>query len=142
VYASPDNVGLRSGSLLISDDAPGSPQSVALSVTGLDGQLTASPASINFGSVKVGTKSKVIVTVTNTGNLTLNIGTVTITGANAGSFGIEANSCPGAHLAPGASCSVTVVLKPQTKGSLSATLTFKNDGVASPQYVPLTGTGI
>ena len=141
VFASPDNVGLRSGSLVISDDAPGSPQLVTLTVTGLDGQLTASPASINFGSVTVGTKSKVVVTVTNTGNLTLNIGNVTITGTNASSFGIEANSCPGKHLAPGATCSVTVVFKPQKKGALNAQLTFTDDGVGSPQSVPLTGTG-
>jgi hypothetical protein len=142
IYASPDTIGLRSGSLQIADDAPGSPQTVALSVTGLAGKLTATPASVNFGSVKVNTKSsKVKITVQNTGNATMTITTVAITGANPGSFVIESTSCAGKQLSVGASCSVTVYMKPPVTGSLSASLTFTDDGLGGTQYVALTGTG-
>jgi hypothetical protein len=37
---------------------------------------------------------------------------------------------------------VTIFFKPQAIGSLSASLTFTDDGIASPQSVPLTGTGL
>jgi len=143
IYASPDTIGARSGTLQIADDAPGSPQTVSLSVTGLDGKLTATPTSFNFGSVKVNTKSShLTIKVQNTGNATLTISQVSITGANSGSFVIESTSCAGAKLSPGASCSVNVYFKPQATGSLSASVTFANDGLGGTQYVGLTGAGI
>ncbi|TMB45350.1 MAG: choice-of-anchor D domain-containing protein, partial [Chloroflexi bacterium] len=136
-----DTIGPRSGTLQITDDAPGSPQKVALSVTGLDGKLTATPSSFNFGSVKVNAKTKFNIKVQNTGNATLTISQLSLTGANPGSFAIESTSCPGAKLAPGASCSVSVYFKPQSTGPLSASVTFTNDGLGGTQYVPLIGTG-
>ena len=143
VYASPDTIGARSGTLQIADDAPGSPQTVALSATGLDGKLTATPTSFNFGSVKVNTKSSHLnIKVQNTGNATLTIGQVSIAGPNAGSFVIESTSCAGAKLSPGASCSVNVYFKPQVTGALSASVTFANDGLGGTQSVAMTGTGI
>lgn len=142
VYASPDTIGSRSATLQIADDAPGSPQLVTTTVTGLDGRLSASPSSVNFGSVNVGSRSsKVTIKITNIGNVTLNISKVSITGPNPASFRISSSSCTGAGLAPGASCTVTVYFRPQSTGSLSATLTFTNDGLGGTQGVPLTGTG-
>ncbi len=142
IYASPDTIGSRSATLQLSDDAPGSPQTVALSVTGLDGKLTATPTSINFGSVKVNSKSsKLTIKVQNTGNATLTIGTVSIAGPNSTSFVIDSNSCAGKQLAVGASCSLTVYMKPQATGTLSASVTLTNDGLGGKQYVALTGTG-
>jgi centrosomal CEP192-like protein/HYDIN/CFA65/VesB family protein/ASPM-SPD-2-Hydin domain-containing protein len=143
VYASPDTIGSRTGTLQIADDAPGSPQTVALSVTGVDGKLTATPTSFNFGSVRVNTKSsKLNIKVQNTGNATLNIGQVSITGLNPSSFVIVSTSCAGARLSPGASCSVSVYFKPATTGSFSAAVTLANDGLGGAQSVQLTGTGI
>jgi hypothetical protein len=142
IYASPDAIGARSGTLQIGDDAPGSPQTVALSVTGLDGKLTATPASVNFGSVKVNTKSsKVTIKIQNTGNARMTISKVAFTGANPGSFVIASNSCAGTQLAVGASCSVTVYFRPLVTGPLGASLTFTDDGLGGTQYVLLTGTG-
>jgi urease beta subunit len=142
IYASPDTIGSRSATLQLSDDAPGSPQTVPLSVTGLDGKLTATPTSINFGSVKVNNKSsKLTIKVQNTGNATLAIGTVSIAGPNSTSFVIDSNSCAGKQLAVGATCSLTVYMKPQATGTLSASLTLANDGLGGKQYVALTGTG-
>jgi hypothetical protein len=80
--------------------------------------------------------------VQNTGNATLTISQVSITGPNAGSFVIESTSCSGAKLSPGASCSVNAYFKPQGTGTMSASVTFANDGVGGTQYVALTGTGI
>jgi hypothetical protein len=143
VYASPDTIGARSGTLQFADDAPGSPQVVTLRVTGLDGRLSAAPASIDFGSLRDGAKSsKVTIKVTNTGNVNLNISKVAITGLNPSSFAIASNSCSGARLAPGATCTVTVYFRPQTIGALSASLTFTNDGLGGAQSVSMRGTGL
>jgi hypothetical protein len=143
IYASPDTIGPRSATLQVANDAPGSPQTVALSVTGLDGRLAATPASINFGSVKVNhNSSKVTIKVQNNGNAVLSISNVAMSGANPGSFVIASSSCTGVKLAPGASCSVTIYFRPQALGALSASLTFVNDGLRGTQSVPLSGTGI
>jgi hypothetical protein len=143
VYASPDTIGLRSGTLQIADDAPGSPQTVALSVTGLSGQLTFTPISFNFGSVHVGTKSsKLNLKVQNTGNAGMTISTVVITGPNASSFVIESTSCANKQLSAGASCSVSVYMKPAVTGPLSVSVTFTDDGLGGTQTMALTGTGV
>jgi hypothetical protein len=143
VYASPDTIGLRSGTLQVADDAPGSPQTVSLSVTGLSGQLTFTPTSFNFGSVHVGSKSsKLNLKVQNTGNAGMTISTVVITGPNASSFVIESTSCANKQLSTGASCSVSVYMKPAVTGPLSAAVTFTDDGLSGTQNVALTGTGV
>jgi hypothetical protein len=143
VYASPDTIGLRSGTLVITDDAPGSPQTVALSVTGLSGQLTLTPTSFNFGSVKVGSNSsKLNLKVQNTGNAGMTISKVVITGPNASSFVIESTSCANKQLSTGASCSVNLYMKPAVTGPLSASVTFTDDGLGGTQNVALTGTGV
>ncbi len=143
IYASPDTIGARSGTLQIADDAPGSPQTVALSVTGLSGQLTLTPTSFNFGSVKVGKQSsKLNLKVQNTGNAGMTISTVVITGPNASSFVIESTSCANKQLSAGASCSVNVYMKPTVTSPLSASVTFTDNGLGGTQAVALTGTGV
>jgi hypothetical protein len=129
--------------LVIADDAPGAPQTVALSVTGLSGQLTLTPTSFNFGSVRVGSKSsKLNLKVQNTGNAGMTISTVVITGPNASSFVIESTSCANKQLSTGASCSVTVDMKPAATGQLTASVTFTDDGLGGTQTVALSGTGV
>ena len=61
-----------------------------------------SSTNVAFGSQYVGdTSTAPIVTLTNAGNTTLNIASITVTGANAGDF-VETNTCgsiaPGGHL--------------------------------------------
>jgi hypothetical protein len=48
---------LRTGSISISDDAPGSPQTVSLSGTGTGPAVSLSPTSLTFGGQFVGTSS-------------------------------------------------------------------------------------
>jgi trimeric autotransporter adhesin len=54
------------------------------------------------------------VVVTNTGNLTLNIAGISLTGADRADF-IETTTC-GSSLAPGDNCSVTVTFAPPNRG--------------------------
>ena len=125
------------GSLTITDNAPGSPQTVSLTGSGTIVKLE--PASLNFGNVQVGqTSSAETVTLTNTGFQTLSITGISITGTDPGDFS-ETNTC-GSSLAGGASCTINVTFTPAVKGNRSAYLLFKDNGGGS-QKISLIGTG-
>src|SRR5262249_14298146 len=118
-------------------NAGGSPQLLNLFGTGT--VVSLSPASVNFGSVKVGALSQPqTVTVTNTGNGKVNITGIGIGGANANNF-MEVNACP-QQLPAGTSCNITVYFLPSAKGVRKGILGVKT-GVGNPQTVTLTGTG-
>ncbi|HEV2177454.1 MAG TPA: choice-of-anchor D domain-containing protein [Terriglobia bacterium] len=138
LYFQPTKKGNRTASLTLTDNAPGSPQSVPLSGAGTF--VKVAPSSINFGSQPVGTTSNpATVTVTNIStNTTVNISQIVIPGTG-GSFA-ETNNCP-AGLAPKASCTVSVTFTPISKGAKSATLQIFDNGGGSPQLVALSGTG-
>ncbi len=102
--------------------------------------LAAVPPSVGFAQQNVGTSSAPqAVTLTNTGNATLDVSSIGITGANAGSFS-QTNSC-GATLAPSASCQVNLILTPSLPGTVSAAITITGN-FAGPLNVAATGIGI
>ncbi|HEV2992435.1 MAG TPA: choice-of-anchor D domain-containing protein [Candidatus Angelobacter sp.] len=107
---------------------------------------TLSPKSIAFPGQLVGTTSSpVTITLTNLGIIPLTItGPIKIAGQNSGDFSIGTNnSCTNATvLAPGANCVVDVTFTPGSGGARSAMLVFTDTGIASPQNVPLSGTGL
>ena len=74
--------------LSITDNASGSPQTVSLSGTGTAPLVSLSPTSLAFGSQPVGTRSSTAYTVklSNTGNGTLSITSLALTGTNASDF--------------------------------------------------------
>ena len=100
-----------------------------------------SPTSLMFSTQTIGTVSTgEIVTLKNTGTMTLTINSIAVVGTNRGDFFISATSC-GASLAAGASCTVTVKFKPTASGTRSAVLRFTDDAAGSPQNVSLYGVG-
>jgi hypothetical protein len=139
VTFTPTKKGARKGTLSFNDNAPGSPQTVALSGTGQS--VVVSPTSLNFGTVAVGnTSSEQVVTVTNLNSITVTITSIAFAGTAAGDYLISSNTC-GATIAGGASCSVGVEFKPITTGKRAAKLNVKNNGGGSPATTSLTGTG-
>jgi hypothetical protein len=139
VTFTPTKKGARKGTLSFNDNAPGSPQTVALSGTGQS--VVVSPTSLNFGTVAVGnTSSEQIVTVTNLNSITVTFTGIVLAGTAAGDYLISSNTC-GATIAGGASCSVGVEFKPITTGKRAAKLNVKNNGGGSPAGTSLTGTG-
>jgi hypothetical protein len=135
----PTKKGARKGTLSFNDNAPNTPQTVALSGTGQS--ITVSPSSLNFGTVAVGTTSAPkSVTVTNVGTITVTFTGFVFAGAAAGDYLISGNTC-GATIAAGANCSVSVEFKPTTTGTRNAKLNVKNNGGGSPASANLTGVG-
>jgi hypothetical protein len=134
----PTKNGQASGTLSVTDNAPDSPQTVALSGTGTT--ITLSPIGVNFGSQKVGTSSNPVkVTLSNQGTTTLNISQITIGGTNPGDFS-QTNDC-GSSLAAGSQCTIQVTFTPTQTGQRSASLQVFDDVTPNPQQVALAGTG-
>jgi hypothetical protein len=135
----PAGVGTRLGTLTIDDNASGSPHTVSLS--GVASAVQLSPTVLSFPPQIVGTLSTGhTMTVSNRGTTTLNFTGISITGNNAADFIIGAQTC-GATLAASASCTVTVKFRPSLIGAESASLSFSDNGGASPQIVNMSGTG-
>jgi hypothetical protein len=117
-----------------------------LAVTGsvvsvlLQGTIAPSKTSVTFPVQVVGTTSVAqSVTITNIGPFSLSIGGIAITGADATDFG-QSHTC-GTTLGPGASCSISVTFKPSTIGPRNASITITDNGIGSPQSIPVRGIG-
>ncbi len=135
----PTTAGPVTGSLTISDNASGSPQSVALAGTGVVGAPTAgiTPANgLSFGSQATGTPSTQTVILANTGN-----GAMTISSISASGDFSQVNGC-GAMLAANVTCSISITFTPTATGSRSGTLSISDNAPNSPQTVTLSGTGM
>jgi hypothetical protein len=145
VTFTPTATGPRSGTLTITSDANGSPHVVTLSGNGYVATpgVTLSSTSINFGGVKLGlTPSRRTLTVTSSGTAPLVIASATLGGPNAWDFLIDSDSCSGAMLNPGSSCTVVMLFDPFNLGTRNATLTVAHNAAGSPGVVALTGVGL
>jgi Right handed beta helix region/Abnormal spindle-like microcephaly-assoc'd, ASPM-SPD-2-Hydin len=139
VTFTPTRLGARSASISIADNAPGTPQTAALTGTGI-AALSVSPASLAFPSTNVGsTSSPQAVTLTNAGTAAIAITSFTFTGANGPDFR-QTNTC-GSSLAGGGSCTITVTFKPTATGSRTAEIDITDADPTTPQRVTLTGSG-
>lgn len=106
--------------------------------------LNPSPSSVDFGGVPVGTASSShTVFFTNNNRGTRDASAASVSGSNAGDFGIVDDGCAGAVLATGDSCAVTLQFGPLNLGKETATLDVQDSFDSSPtdNTVPLQGTG-
>jgi hypothetical protein len=134
---SPTVAGNRTGTITITDTAPGSPHVINLIGTGVTPQVQLSPTSLTFEGQVVGTTStSQIVTLTSASIAPLTISRVSVSGDFA-----ESNDC-GSLPGPTTSCQITVVFSPMTTGSRTGTLTIVDNAPDSPQTVNLAGTAL
>jgi len=139
----PATVANYTAAVSIKDNAVGSPQSIALSGSGVNPAPTAtlSATSVAFGSQVFATTSAAkTVTLTNKGNLILTGVTIALGGINPADF-VESNNC-GTSVAVNATCTITLEFKPAAVATYSATVSIKDNATGSPQSIALTGTGI
>ncbi len=136
VTFAPSAVGTDSGSVSIMDDAAGSPHLIALSGIATGAAVALSPASLSFTALPIGTASTPkTVTVTNSGDQSLSIGGIQVSGDYS-----QANNCT-ASLAATASCQIQITFTPAATGARTGTLTVTDSAFDSPQTLALTGTG-
>jgi hypothetical protein len=133
VTFTPGAIDLVTGTLSITDNGPGSPQTVVLDGTGTTVNLD--PAGMKFicnthlpGGCQLKPRTA---TLTNTGSTTLTITSIKIDG-----FFSETNTCP-ASLGAGLSCTITVTA---IGGPLfsSGNVLVNDNGGGSPQRIALT----
>src|SRR5208337_4948666 len=137
VTFAPTATGSRTGTVTITDNATGSPQTVQLSGTGILSAPNLSPTSLSFSNQLVGTTSTPQpVTVANTGPVALSISGLTIS-----SGWTQSNNCLPSIAANG-SCTINVSFQPTAGGSQTGTLTLTDYASNSPQTVSLSGTGL
>jgi hypothetical protein len=132
----PNSAVSKSASISIHDNAAGSPQSVALSGTGVLGAVTFSPDSLTFPTQVVFTTSMAkTVELTNSGLGVLDISKIAVTGPFA-----QTHTC-GTTVNPGDSCTITVTFTPKADGLLTGALSVTDNGSGSTQEASLAGTG-
>jgi hypothetical protein len=138
VTFSPASTGSIHGSFEGLSSKSGALVGIPLSGTGTaPGQLTISPASVNFGNVTVGENS------TQSGALSATGASVTVSSASSSNsqFVVNGISFP-ATIAAGGSLPFSVTFTPQSSGTDSATLSFASNAANSPPPESLAGTGI
>ena len=146
VTFTPSANGARSASVTITDNAAGSPQSIALSGTGVTPTpgVSLNPTNLNFGNQTVGTSSAAQkVTLTNNGTAALTISSITLTGTNTSDF-TQTNTCPISPntLAINGTCTISVTFSPTASGARSASVSVSDNAAGSPQSITLNGTGV
>ena len=110
-------------------------------------QIVLAPTALDFPSTTVNVASSPLnITVTNPGTSALNFSSIALTGAASGSFSLTSTCLTSTvtSLAPGASCTISVVFKPLTAAAQSASVSIGDDlnGVAgSSQTAVLSGIG-
>ncbi len=138
VTFTPTVVGTRTGTLTVTDDAPNSPQTAALTGVGIASTINITPNTLSFGNQVVNTTSAgQTVTITNNGASNLTLNTVAASGDYA-----ETDNCKGKSLTPGQSCTVTVTFTPTVASSVTGEISIGDTAAGSPHLVALTGSGI
>jgi hypothetical protein len=136
VTFTPTATGTRNGAASITDNAPGSPQSVPLTGVGVVPDVNLSPTSLTFATQTIFTTSPAQpVQLKNTG-----LGVLVISKIAVGGAFIQTNDCP-KNVNPGTQCTISVKFHPKNKGVLKADLSVVDNAPGSPQKVSLTGTG-
>ena len=139
-YTAPTS-GITTGTLTVPNNHSGGAHTVTL--IGTDGGTTvhtpvsASPGSLAFGNVPVGTTSAAqTVTIGNPGPAAATLSSITVSGPYA-----QSNTC-GGTLAAGASCTVSVTFTPTAGGAQPGTLAVANSTTSTPVGTTLSGTGV
>jgi len=137
VMFTPSVLGAETASLTVIDNATNSPQTVALTGTGVM-PVELSPTSLNFGNVDEGVSSAArTITMTNYQKVTLTGISVGFTGSTGYT---QTNTC-GTSINAGKKCTITVTFKPSIIGTDDATLSITDSASNSPQTAALTGKG-
>ena len=96
-----------------------------------------SATKLIFPKTLIGQTTSLTVTLTNTGNASLNISNL----ATTGDFAVQSNNC-GTQVLAGDNCAITIGFTPTAKNSRTGILQLTDNAPNNPQRVTLTGTGM
>jgi hypothetical protein len=102
------------------------------------GQLTANPAKLNYGNVTVGSTNTLPVMLTNTGNSSISISNLTLSGAGLSIGGVSS----GLTLAAGNSATLTVTFAPSATGTLNGSVAVTSNATDPTVTIALSGAAV
>ena len=142
----PSVAGTDNGSLMLTDNAADSPETLQLTGSGTRPEAVLSSSPVNFGTVVIGSSDQEVLTVSNPGTATLDLsGAALSSGTDSGDFALAGvtSGCVGSPptILPGTSCGVEITFTPGGTGTRSATLTLTDNASPATQAVTLTGIG-
>ena len=137
VVFAPTVVGAVNGTVSVASNASNTPGVITVTGTGAQPQLTASPSTLNFGSVAVGANGSQTITLSNTGGAAVSISQASISGAGYTMSGLTIPT----SVAAGASVSFSVQFAPTAAGSVSGSIAVTSNTPNSPTMIALNGTG-
>jgi hypothetical protein len=135
----PAAAGSIAGSITLVSNAPNSPLTVALSGTGVASvlQLSASPGSLTFGSLTIGSNATQVVTLTNGGNASVSVSALSVSGTG---FSVTGISLP-VTLTAAQTATFNVVFTPASAGNSVGSITVVSTATTAPAAIALSGTG-
>ncbi|MGB2637127.1 MAG: choice-of-anchor D domain-containing protein [Candidatus Acidiferrum sp.] len=136
----PTTAGSAAATLNIASNAANAAAAIALAGSGEKAfaDLVVSPTVISFGNVKLKSTGTQNVTLQNTGDVSLSLQGVTVSGSG---FGYSDLS-PGFSLAPNQSVTFQVWFTPKVAGPATATLALLSPNISSPGTLSLSGDGV
>lgn len=146
ITCTPSAAGTRTATLTVNYVAPGSTATYSLTCVGTTnpapgyGSKPAPGSTINVGSAVVSQSITSTLTISETGNATLNVTSIALSGANATDFKATPSNLTIAD--GGASQNVTITCTPSAVGTRTATLTVTHNADGIPATYTLTCAGI
>jgi hypothetical protein len=136
-----DSIGkVCSTSVVVVDNAAGSPQSIPLSAETINPKAKLSTTYLSFGTQKVGTSSSgKTIAVTSVGSSPLNLSSISVNGDYVLASGTTCAA--GMSLTAPQSCTIAVEFKPEKTGILAGCIEISDNTVAGREIILLTGKG-
>ena len=131
----PNGISTFAGTLSIVSN--GGSGSVALAGIGAGGQVTVTPAQVDFGAIASGTSRTIAMTVANSGNAPLNITSLTNPGNPV--FTVFSTGSVPIQLLPNTSITLFVTFNPAASGAYSSGFVIGTDATNGNQTVNLQG---
>lgn len=141
VSFAPNSTGSASDTIHVASNDPGGDLTIPVSGTGTGSPTVAFGGQTTYTAAP-STSLQSTVNITNNGNVTLQIGSVGVSGANSFSIAPQGanNTCSNQNVAAnGGSCSIQVTYAPTGPEQVTATLTVQSNAGSSPDHVTLNG---
>ena len=136
-HFAPVTAGEATGSIAITSNASDPSLTIALSGTGVQGRLSATPASASFGNVAMGDNDSKTLRLSNTGTSSLTISHLSVSGKG---FTMSKVATP-LKLSAGQSISLEAHFAPVTTGGATGSIAITSNASDPSLTIGLSGTG-
>jgi len=137
IQFAPASASNDTGTLTVASNASNSSLAIPLSGTGTQGDLSANPGSVSFGTVATGNSNSQTITLKNDGNAVITFSQIAVAGSGFSQTGLSTSST----IAAEGSLNFNAVFTPSSTGAVNGSITLTTNGTPSPLVINLSGTG-